>query len=231
MQKWIFLKNISSNFAYIAPKLLSRTIINDDILLFSYPNYKKFHDERFCHFGQKSTLTGWNWRGPPTTPGRVQSDPKTLPTGKIHNYKSCWPTLGPCRYSWGAYSGPFGLKQALTGRKAPERPMAPHGCPKQHKTICLVGLHLYNTFWHTSKPFGHSLGAQWAMALWAIFCFTGPFLVKCCFDRNIGMWGVQIIATKCPDHFIQLQRILNHPIEENVQNFLGGALLRTKKPF
>ena len=43
------------------------------------------------------------------------------------------------------------------------------------------------------------------------------------------MWGVQIIATECPDHFIQLQRILNHPIEENVQNFFGGALLRTKK--
>ena len=58
MQKWIFLKNISSNFAYIAPKLLSRTIINDDMLLFLHPNYKKFHDERFCHFGQKSTLTG-----------------------------------------------------------------------------------------------------------------------------------------------------------------------------
>ena len=58
MQKWIFLKNISSDFAYIAPKLLSRTIINDDILLFSHPNYKKIHDERFCHFGQKSTLTG-----------------------------------------------------------------------------------------------------------------------------------------------------------------------------
>merc|ERR1712192_278237 len=58
MQKWIFLKNISSNFAYIAPKLLSRTIINDDILLFSHPNYKKFQDGQFCHFGQKSTLTG-----------------------------------------------------------------------------------------------------------------------------------------------------------------------------
>ena len=69
------------------------------------------------------------------------------------------------------------------------------------------------------------------MALKGIFCFTGPFLVKCCFDRNIGMWGVQIIATKCLDHYTQLQLILNHPIGENVQNFFWGALLRTKKPF
>ena len=36
----------------------------------------------------------------------------------IHNYKSCWPTLGPYRHLWGAPKDPFGLKQALTGRKA-----------------------------------------------------------------------------------------------------------------
>ena len=130
MQKWIFLKNISSNFVYIAPKWLSSTIINDDICLFLHPNYKNFHYERFCDFCQKLTLTGWNWRGPPTTSGRGQSDHKTLPTGKIHNYKSFWPTLGPFWYNWGAQNGPFGLKQTLTGRKAPERPMTPHGCPK-----------------------------------------------------------------------------------------------------
>ena len=43
------------------------------------------------------------------------------------------------------------------------------------------------------------------------------------------MWGVQIIATKCLDHYTQLQLILNHSIGENVQNFFWGALLRTKK--
>ena len=58
MQKWIFLKRISSNFFYIAPKLLSSTIINDDICLFLYPNYKNFHYKRFCDFCQKLTLTG-----------------------------------------------------------------------------------------------------------------------------------------------------------------------------
>merc|ERR1712192_72239 len=58
MQKWIFLKNISSNFAYIAPKLFSRAIINDDILLFLHPNCKKFHDGRFCDQNHKLTLTG-----------------------------------------------------------------------------------------------------------------------------------------------------------------------------
>ena len=38
----------------------------------------------------------------------------------IHNYKACWPTLGPYRSLGGAPKGPFGLKQALTGRKALE---------------------------------------------------------------------------------------------------------------
>ena len=135
MQKWIFLKNISSNFVYIAPKWLSSTIINDDICLFLHPNYKNFHYERFCDFCQKLTLTGWNWRGPPTTSGRGQSDHKTLPTGKIHNYKSFWPTLGPFWYNWGAQNGPFGLKQTLTGRKAPERPMTPGRDQSDPKTL------------------------------------------------------------------------------------------------
>ena len=126
MQKWIFLKNISSNFAYIAPKLFSRAIINDDILLFLYPNCKNFHDERFCDFGQKLTLTGWNWRGPPTTPRRSQSDPKTLPTGKIHNHKSCWPTLGPFRYSWGGVKRPIWPKTDTNWEKSS---WAPHDTP------------------------------------------------------------------------------------------------------
>ena len=38
-----------------------------------------------------------------------------------------------------------------------------------------------------------------------------PFLVRSCFDRNIGMWGVQIVATEFSDVFRQLQLILNHP--------------------
>ena len=42
----------------------------------------------------------------------------------------------------------------------PERPMTPQECPKQHKTLCLVGLYCYSTFSHTSRSFGDSLGTQ-----------------------------------------------------------------------
>ena len=36
----------------------------------------------------------------------------------IHNYKACWPTLGPYRYLRRASKGPCCLKQALTGIKS-----------------------------------------------------------------------------------------------------------------
>ena len=51
----------------------------------------------------------------------------------------------------------------------------------------------------------------------------GPFLVGSCFDRNIGMWGVQIVATEFSDDFRQLQLILNHPAGETVQKRHFGA--------
>ena len=56
----------------------------------------------------------------------------------------------------------------------------------------------------------------------------GPFLVGSCFDRNIGMWGVQIVATEFSDDFRQLQLILNHPVGENVQKHNFGGLLEAK---
>ena len=80
--------------------------------------------------------------------------------GILHDYKSCWPPMEPLRYQRGAQKGPFGLKQTLTRRKPSERPMTPHECPKQHKTLCLVGLYCYGTFSHTSRYFGDSMGAQ-----------------------------------------------------------------------
>ena len=68
--------------------------------------------------------------------------------------------MGPFRYQRGAQKGLFGLKQTLTGRKPSERPMTPHECPKQHKTLCMVGLYCYSTFSHTSSYFGYSMGDQ-----------------------------------------------------------------------
>ena len=34
--------------------------------------------------------------------------------------------------------------------------------------------------------------------------FGPPLLVAFCFDQNISMWGVQIVATECPGHLKQL---------------------------
>ena len=55
-----------------------------------------------------------------------------------------------------------------------------------------------------------------------------PFLVRSCFDRNIGMWGVQIVAKEFSDDFRQLQLILNHPDGEIVQKHHFGGLLEAK---
>ena len=55
-----------------------------------------------------------------------------------------------------------------------------------------------------------------------------PFLVRSCFDRNIGMWGVQIVAMEFSDDFRQLQLILNHPVGEAVQKHHFGGLLEAK---
>ena len=62
------------------------------------------------------------------------------------------------------------------------------------------------------------------------FLLHRAILVKCCFDRNIGMWGVQIIATECPDHFTQLQHIFNHLLGENVEGPLKALFCPQKGP-
>ena len=55
-----------------------------------------------------------------------------------------------------------------------------------------------------------------------------PFLVRSCFDRNIGMWGVQIVATEFSNDFRQLQLILNHPDGEIIQKHHFGGLSEAK---
>ena len=42
------------------------------------------------------------------------------------------------------------------------------------------------------------------------------------------MWGVQTVATKFSDDFMQLQLILNHPVGETVQKQHFGGLLEAK---
>ena len=58
MQKWDFLKNTVSNFAHISPKWLSRTIINDDILIFWSAHQKNFTTADFVILDPLSRLLG-----------------------------------------------------------------------------------------------------------------------------------------------------------------------------
>ena len=57
-----------------------------------------------------------------------------------------------------------------------------------------------------------------------------PFLVGSCFIQNIGMWGVQIVATEFSDDFTQLQLYLNHPVGETVQIIIWGPIIGQKCP-
>ena len=147
---------------------------------------KIFQGGKIEIFGPSQSPTGIKGAMDQILPWKAPNDPKTLHMGILHDCKSCWPPMGPLRYPRGAQKGPFGLKQTLTGRKAPERPMTPQECPKQHKTLCLVGLYWYNTFWRTSRPFGHSpntyLGWLHLFAcLHTILAFPGTSLYKVIF--------------------------------------------------
>ena len=82
---------------------------------------------------------------------------------------------------------------------------------------------LYCTYWITFV----STGALWPQ----IPSARAQFSVACSFVQDIGMWGVQTVATECPDHFMQLKLILNHPVGENVQKHHFGTLPRPNTPF
>ena len=94
--------------------------------------------------GANKTVSSRSWKGP--------NDPKTLPRDMIHNYRSCWPTLGPYRYLRGAPKGPFGLKQALTGRKALGARVGARFGPNCHRLVRLGWSHGYHTFWPGNGP-------------------------------------------------------------------------------
>ena len=121
---------------------------------------KKFQYGKIEIFRPSQSPTGIKGAMDQISVWKAPNDRKTLTMGILHDYKSCWPPIGPFRYQRGAQKGPFGLKQTLTGWKPSERPMTPHECPKQHKTLCMVGLYCYSTFSNTSSYFGDSMGAQ-----------------------------------------------------------------------
>ena len=83
----------------------------------------------------------------------------------IHNYKSCWPTPGPYWSLRGAPKGPFGLKQALTGRKALGARLGARFGPNCCRLVRLGWSHGYHTLWPGIGPFlgpqGHQKGPFW----------------------------------------------------------------------
>ena len=78
----------------------------------------------------------------------------------IHNYKSCWPTLGPYRYLRGAPKGPFGLKQALTGRKALGARLGARFGSNCRRLVQLGWSHGYHTLWPGIGPLLGPQGPQ-----------------------------------------------------------------------
>ena len=95
--------------------------------------------------GANKTVSSRSWKGP--------NDPKTLPRDMIHNYKSCWPTLGPYRYLRGAPKGPFGLRQGLTGIKALGARLEARFGPNCCRLVRLGWSHGYHTLWPGIGPF------------------------------------------------------------------------------
>ena len=160
MQKsWFFSKTYPSNFLKLHKKYPFGSITMSEKDGSAHPP-KNFQYGKIEIFGPSQSPTGIKGAMDQILVWKAPNDRKTLTMGISHDYKSCWPPMEPLRYQRGAQKGPFGLKQTLTGRKPSERPMTPHECPKQHKTLCLVGLYCYGTFSHTSRYFGDSMGAQ-----------------------------------------------------------------------
>ena len=116
--------------------------------------------------GANKTVSSRSWKGP--------NDPKTLPRGMIHNYKSCWPTLGPYRYLRGAPKDPFGLKQALTVRKALGARLGARFGPNCRRLVRLGWSHGYHTLWPGIGPLLGPQGAPKGPVLALNAPFRGP---------------------------------------------------------
>ena len=122
------------------------------------PPSKKFHDGKIEIFRPSQSSTGIKGAADPMLPWKTPNDPKTLPTGILHDYMSYWATLGPFGYPRGAQKGPFGLKQTLTGRKASERSRGARFGPNCCQLVWLGWNYGYHTLWPGIWPF---LGPQW----------------------------------------------------------------------
>ena len=117
---------------------------------------KNFQGGKIEIFGPSQSPTGIKGATDQMLPWKALNDPKTLHMGILHDYKSCWPPMGPFRYPRGAQKGPFGLKQTLTGRKAPERPREAGFGPNCHRLVWQGWNYGYHTLWLGIGPLlGH----------------------------------------------------------------------------
>ena len=115
-----FEKNITPKLDENCLNYRSRTTLHFDIGLGSHIFEKKFHDSKIEIFGPSLSPTGIKGVTDQMSPWKAPNDPKTLLMGILHDYKSCWPPMGPFRYPQGAQKGPFGPKQTLELLSVPE---------------------------------------------------------------------------------------------------------------
>ena len=163
----IFWKNISFDLLQNGPKYTSRTNLHFDIDLGKEVHLKFFTTNKIIFWDLAHPPTGRNWQARQGMSWKGPKDPKTLLTCIIHNYKSYWPTLGPFECPREAQKGPFGLKQTLTGRKAPERQEMAWRGSKDPTTLLTCIIHNNKSYWPILGPFGYPGGAQ-----------KGPFVLK-----------------------------------------------------
>ena len=103
--------------------------------------------------------------------------------------------------------------------------------PNGPETLLTCIIHNYRSYWPALGPFRYPRGAKRAISAQSLKLF-GPNFGSQKNLRNIGMWGVQRVATECPVHILLLRTILSHPMP--LRPFRGsfwpqGALLRAPK--
>ena len=91
-------------------------------------------------------------------PWKAPNDPKTLPNGILHDYMSCWTTLGPFGYPRGPQNGPKQHQNGLEWLKITR--MAQNGTAWPQMTLKHFQWVYYMIICHVGPPWGHS-GIHW----------------------------------------------------------------------
>ena len=94
----------------------------------------------------------------------------------------------------------WGTQKVLEDPKGtPEGQMGPMDMIYVGWNIVCAWLHIVDHFCNHQGPKGTFWGPEPLLG--------APFLVRCSFGWNIGVWGVQVVATECPDHLTLLQSL------------------------